>query len=96
MFQYSALRASQLVMAGQQACGVLHLRQFLYRSEADTFQINILAFMSAIMFARAMASDGDLLDLSPPEQEKALRFSIYFGIVNCLYVQPLFRLRLSY
>ncbi|KAJ4303170.1 hypothetical protein N0V90_002063 [Kalmusia sp. IMI 367209] len=45
-------------------------------------RINILAFMSSITFAKAMSSEGDLLDLSPDDREKALIFSIYFGLVQ--------------
>lgn len=44
--------------------------------------------MSNIMFANAMSGTGKLIDLNDSEVEDSLKFSIYFGIANCLYVGP--------
>lgn len=72
-------------MAAQQACGVIHPRNFYDATNADRPQINILAFMSTVMFARAMTDDGDPLELNPTQVGESLKFSVYFGIANYLY-----------
>jgi hypothetical protein len=49
-------------------------------------QINILAFMSNNMFAKSLRKDSDLTHWTADQKQRSLKFSIYFGIANHMYV----------